>query len=203
MIQGTARKYCIVTLVVLLALGFGLTCGCTGGSDQQETPAATATPTDAGTPSADTSAVTAVHFTELYPFFPTLTSNWVADDPQGYSMSAEGTSWSWAERTYEHKVDDITIDIIIQDTANTRQGYWQVWDSFAMIDTPDISMKSVNVAGNPGWVVHDKASDTYTQYVAVDDRFLVWTNVEGSKAKETQLTVVNTQMDFEGIASLG
>lgn len=204
MIQGIARKYCIFTMVVLLVLGFAVTCGCTGGSDPQETPAATATPTAAGTSPADTSSVTAVHYTALYPFFPTLTANWVADDPQGYSMSAEGTSWSWAERTYEHKIDDITIDIVIQDTADTRQGYWQMWDSFTgSIDTPDISMKSVTVARYPAWVVHDKADNTYTQFVAIDDRFLVWTNVEGSGAKETHLTVVNNQMDFEGIGNLG
>jgi hypothetical protein len=202
--HNTFRKWSIFAAVALIGIGLCLICGCTGESGRSETTTPTATPAGSATSPAGTGPVTAVHFTELYQFFPTPTSNWVAEDPFGYSVAADGMSWSWAGRTYQHKVDDIMVDIVIQDTAETREGYWEMWDTFSgSIDTPDISMKSTTVQGYPAWVVHDKAANTYTQFVAINDRFIVWTNVEGSSAKETHLTVFNNQMDIEGIGKLG
>ncbi|KQC04165.1 MAG: hypothetical protein APR53_03720 [Methanoculleus sp. SDB] len=196
------RKIGIIALIMTVLIGFCMVSGCTGdsGSETPATPAATTVPptqTSAGGPS----AASAVHYTELYRFFPTPTSNWIAGDPTGFTMSDAEGEWSFAQRQYTHKTNsEIVLDIVIQDTAGMNVGYFQAWDSYVEMDTPEMSWKQTTVRGYPAWEFYDKMENSYTQIIAVNDRFIVWIYLENGQ--QSYLTVFNTGMDFDGLAAL-
>ncbi|MBN1195291.1 MAG: hypothetical protein JXA08_08120 [Methanomicrobiaceae archaeon] len=184
-------------------IGFCMVSGCSGdsGSATPATPAATMAPTARETGTGGPSGASAVHYTELYRFFPTPTSNWIAEDPTGMTMSAADGEWSFAQREYTHKTNpEIVVDIVIQDTAGMEVGYFQAWDSFVTMDTPEMSWKQITVQGYPAWEFYDKTENVYTQVIGINDRFIVWINLENGN--QNYLTVFNTGMDLKGLAAL-
>jgi len=192
-------------LVLAVAIGLVITAGCTGSSDTttSDSGASSAQQTqDTGTSSSvPVSSGEAVHYTTLIQYLPTAPSTgWTNGDPVGMQASDGGYSWSWASKNYEQKTSDAVVDIVIEDTNNALVGQMAGWDSYMEIETPVMSMKSVTVAGYPGWVVTDTESDTISQIVKVDDRFIVYTVIEDGK--EDYLTVFNGLTDFKGIAGL-
>ncbi|NYT06206.1 MAG: hypothetical protein GKC04_07565 [Methanomicrobiales archaeon] len=189
-------------LILIVLAGFCMVCGCSGDSAPEATPTPAATQTSAPTATSAPAAVgKAVHYTELYRFFPTPTSNWVSEDPAGMSMSSADGEWSFAQRIYTQKTnEDIVVDIVIQDTAGLDVGYLQAWESYVEVDTPEVSWKSTTVQGYPAWEFHDKMENVYTQTIAVKDRFIVWINLENGQ--QSYLTVFNTGIDLDGLAAL-
>lgn len=193
-------------LVLVIVFGLIFTAGCTGSSDTatSDSGAATAQQTqDTGASSSvPVSSGEAVHYTTLINYLPTAPSTgWTNGEPVGMQATEGGYSWSWASKNYEQAMDgDAVVDIIIQDTNGAMVGQMAAWDSYVEIETPVMSMKKVTVEGNPGWVVTDTESDTISQIINIDDRFIVYTVIEGGK--EAYLTVFNGLTDFKGIAGL-
>lgn len=188
-------------LLLLLIAGSCITAGCTGDSTPEATSAPTTQPTAAATTAAPVSAGTVVHYTALYPIFPTPTANWVAEDPSGMTMSGTEGEWSFAQRTYTQKTnEDVVVDIVIQDTGGQQVGYSQAWNTYMEVDTPEMSWKRITVKGYPAWEFHDKMDNVYTQVISVDDRFFVWINIENGK--QPYLTVFNTGLDLEDLAAM-
>lgn len=192
-------------LVLALSVGLLLTAGCTGS---QGPPADTGIASErTGTPVPTQGAGQAaqgnmVHYTTLMNYLPTAPSTgWTNGEPAGMQASDGGYTWSWAARDYEQAMGgDAMVEIVIQDTNDSLVGEMAAWDSYMEVETPVMSMKQATVGGYPAWVITDTESDTITQIVNIDDRFIVYTWIEGGKAD--YLTVFNTLTDFKGIAGL-
>ena len=189
-------------LVLAVAFGLVFTAGCTGSSDTG--PAETGTVAEEqGTSSSPSqgSSGNVVHYTTLMNYLPTAPSTgWINGEAFGMQASEGGYDWSWASRNYELKNSDTIVDIVIQDTNSYDVGQMAAWYTYMEIQTPTMTMKKVTVEGNPGWVVTDTESDTISQVVNIDDRFIVYTIVENGK--ESHLTVFNGLTNFKGIAAL-
>lgn len=191
-------------LVLAVALGLVFTAGCTGDSETAtaDTTSGTEEQGSSSTPAGQGGSGEAVHYTTLKNYLPTAPSDgWTNGEATGMQASEGGYSWSWASKQYEQKMGgDAVIDIIIQDTNGALVGQMAAWDSYMEIETPVMSIKKVKVEGYPGWVVTDTESNTISQVINIDDRFIVYTVVEGGK--EDYLTVFNSLTDFKGIAGL-
>jgi hypothetical protein len=197
------RKMGTIALIMTVLIGFCMVSGCTGdsGSETSATPAATTAPAAQETGAGGPSGASAVHYTELYRFFPTPTSNWIAGDPTGMKMDAGDGEWSFAQREYTQKNNpEIAVDIVIQDTAGMEVGYFQAWNTFYEMDTPEMSWRQITVKGYPAWEFNDKVENVYTQVIGINDRFIVWINIENGQ--QAYLTVFNTGMDIDGLAAL-
>jgi len=162
-------------------------------------PTAAATgPTVGETPAGEPVGV--IHYTALLTYLPPE-SSWEGEEPTGATATVQGQDWSWVERTYHPAgQEETTATVIIQDTAGMDVGYREAWETFITIDTPEISWKRVTVEGFPGWEVHDKIDDIYQQYVLIDDRIIVYLQIEGGK--QAHLTVFNNNIDYQGLAAL-
>jgi hypothetical protein len=206
MIGNWLNKGFIGLLVLATLLGLVLVAGCTG-SEPSDTGAETAQVTEiaaTSTPSASAATGTneVVHYTTLMKYLPTAPSTgWNNGEPTGMQASDGGYTWSWASKSYDQAMGgDATVDIVIQDTDEALVGQMAAWDSYIEIETPTVSMKSTTVEGYPAWIVTDTESDTISQVVNIDDRFIVYTVITGGK--EAYLTVFNGLIDFKGIAGL-
>lgn len=190
----------LFVLIIISALIF--TAGCTGTDTTADTGAQTEPTQVTDSYSEPVSSGEVVHYTTLIQYLPTAPSTgWTSGEPTGMQASDSGYSWSWASRNYEQsKAGDAVVDIVIQDTNEAMVGQMASWDSYMEIETPTMSMKQVTVEGYPGWVVTDTESDTISQIVNIEDRFIVYTVVENGK--EAYLTVFNGLTNFEGIAEL-
>jgi len=187
--------------VMLLAIA--CVAGCTGSSDSGATPttqASTPVTTAAGGATSGGS-VSAVHYTDLIKFLPSATANWEAGDKNGGTMSSGSEAWSWAEATYTQTTNpDVSVTVVIQDTAGMTEGYWTIWETATVVDTPDFSWKSTTIKGYPAWEFADKTADEYTLYVGINDRIMVFIDV--SNGKKDYLTVFGNMIDFNGLAAL-
>lgn len=194
-----------VCIVILLSVCFA--CGCTGDSSAggEATPAPTATGTAAPTEqsTSQTSAPGEVaHYSALMEFLPAMTSNWIAGEKDGATMSYEGESWSQVYGDYTLKNDDsVTVYVAIQDTHGIEgAGYSEMWQAKMTFETPEMKMYTGTVSGYPAYFVENLEDDEYSEIVWVDDRFFVYVMIENGKPE--YLTVFNNQIDFDGIAGL-
>ncbi len=195
--------WCAAVLLILVAI-CGV-CGCTdsGTDDVSVSPAATtAAPAGGAVPPQSGVTGEVVHYTVLQPFLPTLTNNWVVAEEDAGTLAIDGQSYSQAYAVYELKTDpSITVTVFIQDVGDIEgAGYSQMWDTMVAFETPDMQYYTTTVAGHPAWILNDKAENTYTQLVNIDDRFFVWVGVENGKPE--YVTVFNNQIDYAGIAAL-
>jgi hypothetical protein len=201
MMKNYLRTLGMGALLLLLIAGSCIIAGCTGDSAPEATSAPTTQPTATATTSAPASSGEVVHFTKLYPFFPTPTENWVAENPSGMTMSSAEGEWSFAQRTYTQQTnEEVVVNIVIQDTGGQQVGYSQAWNTYMEVDTPEMSWRHITVQGYPAWEFHDKMDNVYTQIIAVNDRFFVWINIENGK--QAYLTVFNNGLDLKGLAAL-
>jgi hypothetical protein len=202
---SSMKKTYLICLIAVILTCIALTCGCSSPdtstpSTGDQTPAATTAAPGTQLPTASPDR-TPVHYTTLLGFLPTSTSNWVAGEPYGMSMSEQGTSYSVAFCAYDHKtVADIMVTVWIQDTGGEEVGYWQMWDTFYAFDTPEASWKSATVDLYPAWIFHDKTNDDWAEYVGLPNGVIVMVLVENGK--EDYITVFNNQIDFRGLAAL-
>ncbi|NVO65912.1 hypothetical protein [Methanofollis tationis] len=195
-----SRSTALLSGLFVLLVAIACMAGCTG-SDSGATPTTQApTPTAAGGAPASVS-VSAVHYSELIKYLPSATANWETGDKNGGTMSSSEGAWSWAEVTYTQTTNpDTTVTVVIQDTAGMTEGYWTIWDTATVVDTPDFSWKSTTIKGYPAWEFADKTSDEYTLYVGINDRIMVFIDV--SNGKKDYLTVFGNLIDFNGLAAL-
>ncbi|MBN2734116.1 MAG: hypothetical protein JXQ82_04570 [Methanomicrobiaceae archaeon] len=201
--EKSIRKLKFV-LLSFIAICVVLSAGCTGSGESapkqsEEQAQVTAVQGSTGTGTAATGEI--IHNSILKQYLPTATGNWESGEAIGLQVDDGIYKWSWASKTYEQKLGgEAIVDVIIQDTAGESVGYMTSWDTYMAIDTPDMSMKKVTVQGFPGWIVTDKTDNVITQFVNVNDRFMVYTSV--SDGKEDYLTVFNTQTDLKGLSNL-
>jgi hypothetical protein len=197
------RSIALLSGLLVLLVAIACIAGCTGSSDSGATPtteASTPVTTAATGPTAGGS-VSAVHYSELIKFLPSATANWETGEKTGMMMSSGGEAWSWAEATYTQTTNpDTSVTVVIQDTAGMTEGYWAIWDTATVVDTPDFSWKSTTIKGYPAWEFADKTSDEYTLYVGINDRIMVYIDV--SNGKKDYLTVFGNLIDFKGLAAL-
>ncbi|TAJ44024.1 hypothetical protein CUJ86_08250 [Methanofollis fontis] len=178
--------------------------GCSDSSESDAVPTTTTAPQETengGDGETAPSSVSAVHYTELMAFLPSATANWVEGEKTGMMMASGGQQWSWAEATYTQTTNpDVEVTVIIQDTAGMKEGYWAIWDTATMVETPEFSWKSTSVEGYPAWEFTDKIDEEYILYVGIDDRFIVYIDV--ANGKKDILTVFSNMIDYGGIAAL-
>lgn len=188
-------------LISVLLVAIACMAGCTG-SDSGPAPTETSAPATTAAGGAPASGpVSAVHYSELIKFLPSATANWEVGEKNGMTMSSGGGTWSWAEATYTQTTNpDVSVTVIIQDTAGMTEGYWAIWETAVTVDTPDFSWKSTTVKGYPAWEFVDKTGDEYTLYVGINDRIMVYIDV--SNGKKDYLTVFGNMIDFKGLAAL-
>jgi hypothetical protein len=189
--------------VIFILVAICGVCGCTdAGTDDAATPPPPSGPEEGTSPSSAVDTGTVVHYTELQAFLPTMTNNWVPVEEDAGTLTFDEQSYSQAYAVYELKTDpSITVTVFIQDVGDIEgAGYSQMWDTMVAFETPDMQYYTTTVAGHPAWILNDKAENTYTQLVNIDDRFFVWVGVENGKPEYA--TVFNNQIDYAGIAAL-
>ncbi|MDN7012604.1 hypothetical protein FGW20_06030 [Methanoculleus sp. FWC-SCC3] len=198
----------IPALFALLALCL-MAAGCTGTSDTIETTPyetsstgtaeATTAPAAAGTTvsGAAEGSVAAVSYTGLIPFLPNAPAGWSAEEPVGASLAVEDDQWTWASRDYSK--DDAWATIIIQDSAYQDVGYWGSWDSFVSFETTEGYYKQRTVSGHPSREFFSKP-DSYGTWVGVNERFMVYVNVEGGSKQDLDALV--NAVNYGGIGYL-
>lgn len=198
-----SRSAALLSGLLVLLVAIACIAGCTGSSDSGATPTTQAPTPTAGEGNGATSggSVSAVHYTDLIKFLPSATANWESGDKNGMTMSSGGEDWSWAEATYTQTTNpDVSVTVVIQDTAGMTEGYWTIWETATVVDTPDFSWKSTTFKGYPAWEFVDKTADEYTLYVGINDRIMVFIDV--SNGKKDYLTVFGNMIDFNGLAAL-
>ncbi|MDD4128064.1 MAG: hypothetical protein PHV39_10370 [Methanomicrobium sp.] len=201
--DGNSKKLLKVVIISFVILCIALSAGCTG---TESSPSVSQTEVQAtATVSQDTSKTTGslevIHNSKLKEFLPTATNNWESGEAIGLQTSDGESAWSWASKSYEQKMGgEAVVDIVIQDTAGEYVGYMASWDTYLVIDTPDMSMKQTTVQGFPGWIITDKENNVITQVINVKDRIIVYTSV--TDGKEDYLTVFNNQMNLKGLSAL-
>lgn len=200
--KHSGRSAALLSGLIVLLVAIACMAGCTGSDSgaapatESQTPATTAA---GGAPASG--PVSAVHYTDLIKFLPSATANWEAGDKNGGTMSSGGEDWSWAEATYTQTTNpDVSVTVVIQDTAGMTEGYWTIWETATVVDTPDFSWKSTTIKGYPAWEFVDKTADEYTLYVGINDRIMVFIDV--SNGKKDYLTVFGNMIDFNGLAAL-
>lgn len=199
---GWKLAVCIVVLLSVCCV-----CGCTDSSGDgdtatpTQTAASTAAPTAQSAPQGSVSGE-AVHYSALMEFLPAMTSNWIAGEKDGATMSYDGESWSQVYGDYTLKNDDsVTVYVAIQDTHGIEgAGYSEMWQAKMTFETPEMKMYTGTVSGYPAYFVENLEDDEYSEIVWVDDRFFVYVMIENGKPE--YLTVFNNQIDFDGIAGL-
>lgn len=196
-------KTLVLGSIILLIAVMITVAGCTGASEEQNTPAPQTTASDSGSasPSSSSSTVAAVPYTELQKFLPAAPGGWQLDDKSGVTWTSQGEDWSSAWACYSRTDgSDATTTIYIQDTAGMREGYWAMWDTATVVETDDFSWKSITMSGYPAWEYVDKTSDQYDLYVGINDRIIVFIDVTGS-SKDDLYTFANS-INYGGLAAL-
>jgi hypothetical protein len=185
---------------VLVLLALALAAGCTSGSDgPAATPAATGTVAPAGTgPSGGV-----VGHERLTPFVPRAAGSWTLEgDPEGSTMKdSNGRDYTWVTGTYARAGDEnAQATLVISDNGDAATPLREQWQSFATIDTNEISMRQVTVDGQPAWRIIDKETNDVSMMVLVGDRFIVWVQV--SDGSEADLDALVDAIDFAGLAAV-
>lgn len=200
-VKTSSRK--LIFPALLVVLGFCLlAAGCTSSSSDTPTPQVTAGATAAPAPGTTSSggvpgSVTAVSYTALIPFLPGAPAGWTADDPAGFTMTDQGSQWTWAGRDYEK--GDASATVLIQDSAYYDVGYWQSWDSLVSFESTEGYYKQKTVGGYPAWEVFSRP-DSYGTWVGVNDRFMVYVSVDGGSKQDLDAFV--NAINYGGLANL-
>lgn len=202
----------ICVLMLIAACGIA---GCaSSGTDEENEPEVTTGVTESGDAgqSVDHSAgneerpeagsVTAVGYESLISYLPPAPTGWTADEPFGITNQIDEGTWSMASMSYQNDAnEETTAEVIIHDSAYYAVGGWEFWESKVSYETTGGYLKSGNVQGNPAWESYEKDLQTYTEWVGIDDRFMVYVSVD-SGSKEDLDSFIDA-VDYSGIASLG
>ncbi|MGC9435492.1 MAG: hypothetical protein ACP5C4_05325 [Methanomicrobiales archaeon] len=195
------KEWTGIVCICLVCMGCVLISGCASdesASPEAGTTAATAGPTAGESPAGESAEV--IHYTGLLTYLPPE-SSWVGEEPTGASAAVDGEDWSWAARSYHPAgQEETTATVIIQDTVGMDVGYREAWETFFVMDTPEFSWQRTTVEGYPAWEFHDKIDDNWAQYVLIEDRIIVFIEVENGK--QAHLTVFNNNIDYRGLAAL-
>lgn len=195
-------KLMLPVFLVTLGICLCMTAGCTSDSSDSTTPEATTAPAS-GTSSGTTASgaakgsATAVPFATLITFLPDAPAGWTAEEPFGATWTVEDGQWTWASREYTK--DDARATIVIQDSAYYDVGYWQSWDSLVSFETSEGYYKQSRVSGHPSWEYFTKPA-THGTWVGVNERFVVYINVEDGSKQDLDLFV--NAINYGGIAAL-
>lgn len=198
--KDSSSRLLFPALIVVLGICLCMTAGCT--SDTSDTTPSGATPATTTAPAAGAAgaaggSVNAVPFATLITFLPAAPAGWTADEPFGITTAIEDGQWTWASRDYTR--GDAQATIVIQDSAYYNVGYWGAWNTLTSIETTEGYYKQKTISGYPAWETFDKP-DSYTTWVGMDERFMVYVSIEGGSKQDLD-TFVNA-IDYDGIANL-
>ena len=202
----------LAALALLVVLGAALAAGCTSGAPAggAATAVATGTPATAEstaaagvTGGAGSAAVNAVGHERLAPFVPRSAGAWKLDgEPQGLTMKdSEGRDYTWVTGEYRKSgSEDAQGSLAITDNGVATSPLKQQWQTFASLDTTEMSMKQVTVKGQPAWRIEQKQSNEHSIMVLVGDRIMVWVQVTDGTGADLDALV--DAIDFAGIAAV-
>lgn len=201
----------LAALALLVVLGAALAAGCTSGapSGGAATAAATGAPATAestavaGVTGGAGAAVNAVGHERLAPFVPRSAGAWKLDgEPQGLTMKdSEGRDYTWVTGEYRKSgSEDAQGSLAITDNGVATSPLKQQWQSFASLDTTEMSMKQVTIKGQPAWRIEQKQSNEHSIMVLVGDRIMVWVQVTDGTGADLDALV--DAIDFAGIAAV-
>ncbi|WP_440949335.1 hypothetical protein [Methanosphaerula subterraneus] len=202
-------------LLILILACLMMAAGCTSSNPQTTTTtsattmAAAQSSAAAGTtPAAQAAAQSgtsgqAVDVKTLNALFPPAPAGWVIDQqPVGSTrLDQDNHAWTSSTASYTSTANkETTAAVTYQDTAGRPVGFKTIWSSFKDAETSDGYFKSTTVKGNPAWETHSIAGKTFGTWVSVNDRFMVYVNIQnGTKADYD--AIINA-IDFTGIAAL-
>jgi len=202
-------------LLILILACLMMAAGCTSSNPQTTTTtsattiAAAQSSAAAGTtPAAQAAAQSgtsgqAVDVKTLNALFPPAPAGWVIDQqPVGSTrLDQDNHAWTSSAAKYVSTANkETTAAVTYQDTAGGQVGFKTIWSSFKDAETSDGYFKSTTVKGNPAWETHSIAGKTFGTWVSVNDRFMVYVNIQnGTKADYD--AIINA-IDFIGIAAL-
>lgn len=207
--RSTSRTL-LAALALLVVLGAALAAGCTSGAPAggAATAAATGAPATAESTAVagvtgGAAAVNAVGHERLAPFVPRSAGAWKLDgEPQGLTMKdSEGRDYTWVTGEYRKSgSEDVQGSLAITDNGVATSPLKQQWQSFASLDTTEMSMKQVTVKGQPAWRIEQKQSNEHSIMVLVGDRIMVWVQVTDGTGADLDALV--DAIDFAGIAAV-
>ena len=184
-------------LLVVLGICLCAATGCTSTSSDTTSPDATFAPATPTAPGTAKGSVTAVPFATLMIFLPDAPAGWTAEEPAGATWTVEDGQWSFASCGYAR--GDTQVVVVLQDSAYYDVGYWQLWDTLTSIETSDGYYRQGRVSGHPSWECFSKPA-TYTAWVGVNERFMVYVGVEDGSRQDLD-SFVNA-IDYRGIEAL-
>lgn len=139
----------------------------------------------------------------LKPFMPAAPLGWnVTQEPVGGEIndSAGRPSVSFVSGSYTNSTNPaMTVEIMIQDSANATAGAREAWESFKTSDSGDAYMRQVTVAGYPAWETYLKP-DQYSAMIAVNNRYIVVIAV--TSTQRSDLETFEHQVNLAGLAAL-
>jgi len=130
-------------------------------------------------------------------FLPDAPAGWTAEGPSGTSWTVNDDQWTMASHDYAK--GDATVLIDIQDSAYHDVGHWQLWNSFISFETSEGYYRQGRVSGHPSWEYFTKPA-THGTWVGVNERFVVYINVEDGSKQDLDLFV--NAINYGGIAAL-
>jgi len=158
--------------------------------------------------------VTAIDWSKLAEFLPTEMEGYTADDVDGGTINManptnpdEKISHSHASRSFTREDDenDVDINVTILDAGLAQMMMQPYLMQMQMeIDSPDGSMKSIELGGYKGALITEKSNnvvETTTVFAVIADRLVIV--VEGDGITDPDIVkIIMTGMDLDGLAKL-
>lgn len=198
-------KYIYILLIVVLLIG-----GCT----KVIVPANTATGNDdnsndnGDTSNTDTGSVPrvcteAINYQILIDALPTDMAGYVADEPEGNTLSFQDPS---TQKTTQYSTASVTlsnedkyIEVSATDTCYV-QFLSAAWLGFYEMDGTQGFLKKTTIDGYPGWHQYDKSSEAYSYNIFVADRVMV--SIQGSNGvPDSDVEAVARAIGYSDIAA--
>ena len=149
------------------------------------------------------SEVGAVNFTKIIPLLPSVPGGWTGSEPDGSTTDMGGVKMTTAGRTYTKGEGDEapSVSVNVIDFAGNKsfceatRASWNVSQ-----ETTTCYMKTVKVAGYPGFESYDKTGKMGQCWVMVGERFFV--HVETTNLEPAELQDWMNRVDLKKLAEL-